>query len=138
ERVRDEPLAAAAVATLHLEATELVERLRCQPDVAHHRDAGGHQPVYELGMYGAALELDRVAAAFLDEPAAVCPALIDRRPVRHERHVAADVRALGAANDGAAVVGHLLESDRECGVMSLHDHAERIADQEHVGSAFVE
>ena len=137
-RVGEQPLAAARIAALDLEAAELVVALRREADVAHHRDARGDEPVHELGVDRAALELDRVAAALLHQLAGVGHALLDRRLVRHERHVADDVRAARPAGDGAAVVDDLVERDRQGRVVALHDHAERVADEQHVGAGLVE
>ena len=106
--------------------------------MAHHRDAGGDEPRDELGVHGAALELDRVAAALLHQPAGVRDAVLDRRLVGHERHVADDVRAPRRACDRAAVIDHLVERDRQRRLVTLHDHAERVADQQHVDAGFVE
>ena len=106
--------------------------------MAHHRDAGADEPAHELGVDRAALELDRVAAALLHQPAGVRHALLERRLVRHERHVADDVRAPRAAHDRAAVIRDLVERDRQRRVVALHDHAERVADEQDVGAGLVE
>ena len=79
------PLLVAA--PLHLEAAELVHRLRRHPDVAHDRDAGAHEAAHQLGDLDAALELDRLGAALLDQAPGGAHAVLDRRLVAHERHV---------------------------------------------------
>jgi flavin-dependent dehydrogenase len=119
-------------------AAELVVALRGQADVAHHRDAGGDQPLDELGVDRTALELDRVAAALLHQLAGVADALLDRCLVRHERHVADDMCTPGTARYRTAVVRDLVERHRQGGVVALDDHAERVAHEEHVRAGLVE
>ena len=106
--------------------------------MAHHGDAGADELLDQLDVMRAALELDRETAAYFDEATSVGEPLFDRRLIRHERHVADDVRPPHAANHRAAVVRHLFEGHRERGVVALDDHAERVADEQHVGAAFIE
>ncbi len=54
---------------LHLEPAELMDRLRRQADVPHHRDVGVHARLHGRPHPHAALELHRVRAALLQEPA---------------------------------------------------------------------
>src|SRR5882762_8113540 len=48
------------------------------------------------------------------------------------------MRALHPALHGGAVIDHLVHRHRQCGVVSLHDHAQGIADEQHVGPGAVE
>ena len=136
--VGDQPLGAAVLATLDLEAAQLVERLRGQADVTHDRDAARHQAPDQLGVLGAALELDRVSAALLDQASGRGQGRLDAGLVRHERHVADHVSPVRAARHRAGVIDDLVEGDRQGGLVALDDHAQRVADQEQVGVALVE
>src|SRR6266404_9406358 len=48
------------------------------------------------------------------------------------------MRALHPALHGGAVIDHLVHRHRQCGVVSLHDHAQGIADEQHVGPGAIE
>jgi hypothetical protein len=121
-----------------IEAAQLVEALGRQADVTHHRDAGADEATHELGVDRTTLELDGVAVALLHELAGAGHALLDRRLVRHERHVADDVGPPGAARDRATVVRDLIERDGKRGFVALHHHAQRVADEQNVRSGLVE
>ena len=107
--------------------------------MAHHRDAGRDEPRDELGVDSAPPSslTDWQPPSFISRPAFSMPCSSDAW-YAHERHVADDVRPPHAAHDRAAVVDHLVERDGERRVVALDDHAERIADEQHVGAGFVE
>ncbi len=138
ERIREQPLATTGITALDLEAAELVIALRRQADVAHDGNPRRDQLPDELRVNGAALELDRVTAAILHQLPGVGHRLLERRLIRHERHVADDVSSPGSPRDRATVIGHLVERHRQGRVVTLDDHAERIADQEDVRACFFE
>jgi hypothetical protein len=48
------------------------------------------------------------------------------------------VRALGAFGDGTRVVDHLLHRDGQRRVLTLHDHSEGVADEQHIRSGIIE
>jgi hypothetical protein len=103
--------------------------------VRHDRNAAGHDAPHVLRELAPALELDRLAAAFFEQLAGGTDRLLGRRVVAHERQVAHHVRPRRGAGHGAAVVTHLVERDRQRVRLPLHDHPERVADQQHVGPA---
>ncbi len=61
---------------LHAVAAELVDALRPQPAVGHHRNAGRDERRDRLGLVGAPFELHRLAARFLEDPAGVFDRLV--------------------------------------------------------------
>ena len=77
---------------LDLVAAELVDRLRRQAEVAHHRDAGFDHAADERHDVAAAFELHGGGAAFLEEAAGVAHGFVGVRLVAHERHVGDDDR----------------------------------------------
>ena len=85
----------------------------------------------------AALDLDRLRAAVLEEGAGVGHRLLDRDAVGQEGHVADDERASRAAHDGARVVEHLGHRDAHGGLVAEHDLAERVADEDHRDAGLV-
>ena len=97
ERVLDQPLRPLGRPALRLEAAEHGRRLRRQADVAHHRHARADDRARARDRRAAALELDRVGAALLDEPHRVPDGLLVRLLVRAERHVGDHERPLRAA-----------------------------------------
>ena len=56
------------LAPLRAERAERVDRLRRQPDMAHHGNAALGQERHSLGHAGAAFELHRAALGLLQDP----------------------------------------------------------------------
>ncbi|MCY1428456.1 hypothetical protein D9M71_443390 [compost metagenome] len=54
-----------------------------------------------------------------------------RGGVRHERQVGEDQRAIVATFDAGCVVGHVRRGHRQCAVVALQDHPQRVAHQQH-------
>ena len=115
---------------LHLVAAELVDRLRRQAEVAHHRDAGLDEQAHRLGDARAALQLDGLRAALLEHAAGVAQGVGGAGLVAHERHVGDDVRLAGGADDGLHVVQHLVHGHGDRGVVAEDDVAEAVADED--------
>ena len=95
-----------------------------------HRDAAVGQQADRLGQPGGALELDHVGAG-LHQQRRIVQGLLGGR-VGHERQVGDDHRAAVATLDAGSVVGHIGDGDRQGAVVTLQDHAERVADQQHL------
>ena len=85
----------------------------------------------------AAFELDGVAAAFLHEAAGVVHGVVNGCLVGHEGHVADDEGVFCAARYGFGVMDHVFHCDRQGVFIAEHDHAEGIADEQHVDACFV-
>src|SRR6266511_4101638 len=82
---------------LHLEAAELRDALRREPDVTHDRDAVLDERTHGVDDLVAALELHRVHAGLLEEARRVAQRVLAAGLVRAERHVADEHRVLRAA-----------------------------------------
>ena len=101
-----------------------------------HRDLRIHQPLHQLGTLLAALNLDRFGAR-LDKACRVADRLFAAYVVRRKGHVGNQERALHSPPHGAGVVQHLLDRDRQRVFVAQHDHAQRVAHQDHVDAGFV-
>src|SRR5712691_7091802 len=123
---------------LDLEAAHLMDELRGEAKMAHDRDAHRRQPLRDLDDPAAALELDGVHSAFLDEPAGGGDRLFDRRVIRHERHVAHEQRLVRATRDRLGVVEHLVDGDRQGRRVAEHDHAQAVANEKDGDAGLVE
>ena len=85
-------------------------------------------------LFAAALQLDRVAVGFLDEAAGVLNGGFVGDLIGHVGHVADDEGVRRAAAHGGAVVDHVVHRDGDRGVVPERDHADRVADEDHVHS----
>ena len=95
DRVVDDRLRGVELLALHLEAAERVDRLRREPDVAHHRDLGVEDRGDRVEALATALELHR-AGAGPDELGRVVHGLVAAHVVAEPRQVADD-RAAAAS-----------------------------------------
>ena len=85
----------------------------------------------------AALELHRLGAALLDQAAGVGHRVGRAHLVGQERQVGDEQRAAPRPRHHAGVIDHLVHRHRQRGVEALHDHAERVADQDEVDARLV-
>ena len=125
----------SSLLALHAKAAHRVDRLRGQPDMAHHRHAAADQERHRLRHVRAALQLDRAGAGLLQHARGVAERLLAAFLVGAERHVDDDQRALRAAHHRPALQDHHVERDRHGRLQPVHDHAERVADQDEVAIA---
>ena len=100
--------------------------------MTHHRHAALDQERDGFRHAAAALDLDRAAAGFLQDPRGGHEGLLPRRLVGAERHVDDDERTTRAAHHRMPLQDHHVEGDRHRGLEAVHHHAERVADQDHV------
>src|SRR5262249_14115589 len=89
---------------LHAEAAETADRLRRHADVAHDRNVGAGDGGDGGGAADAAFELDRVGAAFLEEPAGTFESLLWRYLKGHEGQIRHQETAADTASHQAGVV----------------------------------
>lgn len=115
---------------LYLETTQLVDRLRRQPDVSLHRYAGCYDATHLLGYRLAAFELNRLRPAFLDETCGVAHGILGRDVVGHKGHVADYKGVLGPANNRFCVVDHFIHRHWDGGFVAQHNHAQAVAHKE--------
>ena len=122
-------------AALHLEAAELVDRLRRQAEMGLHRHFGRHQRLDDVD--ARPFDLDRRGAPLLDEAQGVRDRLIGTEMERAVRHVGDQQRALEPSAHRLHVMEHLVHGDRQGVGVAEHDHGERVADQHHVDAGGV-
>ena len=125
------PLALVFTATLHPIGTELVDRLRHQPEMAAHGNRTCREMTHRLHLRRTAFDLDHVRTTFLHQAARGIQGLL-RRAVTHERHIGDDHRPGADTHHVRRVVDHVANRDRKRAFVSLHHHTERIADQDHI------
>ena len=128
-------LPAAFVAALRAKRAERVDRLRRQPDMAHHGNAALGQERDGLRHPRAAFELHRAAMGFLQYPHRGMKRLLLRGLIGAERHVDHDQRMLRTAHHRVSLQDHHVERHRHRGLETVHDIAEGIADQNDVAMA---
>jgi hypothetical protein len=105
-------------------------------EMAADRDPAAHQGANFCGLTQAALEFHRVGPG-LDEPAAVPESRFGVR-IGADRQVGDDRgRRLGAGH-GLGVMKHVREGHAGGVGETEHDHAERVADEQHIDARLVE
>ena len=131
-RVREQRERLLGRASLRLVPAEHRRRLRREPEVSHHRDAGGDDALDAGEHRSCALELDGVGARLLDEADRVAHRVLVRDLERPERHVRDDERPARAARHGAREDQHLLHRRRDRRLVAEHGHRGRVADENEV------
>jgi hypothetical protein len=117
-------------------AAEFMHGLRRQADVRHHGNLFADKATNNFGAVASAFELDSFRARF-DELQGVAHGVVCACVVRAVGHVGDEQCALDAGADGARVVNHVVERDVDCVLVTEHDVGERVADEDDVGSGFV-
>jgi len=105
--------------------------------VANHRDASVDNHPGDRGLLGGTFQLDAVHPGFFDMPPSVVNGFGRIGLIRHKRHIADQQRALGRATDRLGVMNHLVHGHRRGAAVAKHDHAERVAHQNHVDAGLV-
>ena len=136
QRVVEQALGFDRGASLRLVAAQQIHRLRRQPDVAHHRNAGVDQGADARRLGPAPSTLTASTPASLTKRIACATRLVGHLE-RSERHVGDDERALGAADDGARQHQHLVDRHRHGRIVPEHRHRRGIADQDDVDAGGV-
>ena len=117
---------------LNPEPPQAVHRLRHQPDVAQHRHAARGQE-RDRGRHGdAAFELHGGAPGLGHHAGGRREGLLGRALVGAEREIDHHQRVFRAPHHGLAMRDHHVEGDAQRGRQAVHDHAQRIAHQDHV------
>ena len=137
DRVVDDVTRGVERLALHAQPAERVDRLRREPDVAHHRDLGVEDRLDRVDALVATFELHR-AGARAHERGRVADRLLARDVVAHPRQVADDECLRLRARDRGDVVRHVVDGDVERVVVTEHDHRQRVADEDHVDPGFVD
>ncbi len=114
--------ASASVLPTARKPPELMDRLRDQPDVSHHRDPDLHQPAHGVEDGPAALQFDGRRAALLHQAPGIANRVGNTGLVRKKRHVGHHQGAPRAADHRARMVDHRFERHRHRGVVAHDDH----------------
>jgi len=128
----------SGLVALDAEAAETANGLGSQADVGHHRNLGSDHGRDRCGAPDAAFQLHGMRTAFLHQAARVFQGLLRADLEAHEWHVGHEQAAANTAGHEAGVVDHLVERDRQAVIVALHDHAERIANEETIDAGGVE
>ena len=121
---------------LHAIASEHVDRLRLQSHVAAHRDPASDEELDGRREPRAAFELDHRRAG-LERGGRRGVRGLDAGLIASERQIGDDERARARRGDAARVIEHVVEAHRQRRCVTLHDHAERIADEQHVDAGAI-
>src|SRR5579883_886943 len=136
ERIGLQPLGLLTGSSLNAQP-DGVDILRCQPDMAHHRNADFGEATNGRRHGDTPFELDSVRATFLQEPAGVTDSLVGVDLIREEGHVCQEQRALRAAPDRLHMVKHLLHGDRQGGLVPELLFTERIPYEDNIDLGFI-
>ena len=128
---------AIGLATLHLESTELMNGLGLQAQVSTNRNVVIRKMFDDFKLATAALELDHHRTTLLHQSHRVVERL-RRVGITHERHVSDEKCMAQASRDRLRVVHNVVNGYRHCRIVSLHDHAERIANEYNVGTGRID
>ena len=124
------------VAPLHLEAAKDVDGLRGEAEVTAHRHPVAGEVADGVAEPVAPFHLDH-AGTGCHQAGGVLVSLLGGG-VTHEGHVGDDQRIAGTASHTAGVIDHLIHVDRQGILTPLQHHAQRIADEQHMGPLVVE
>ena len=106
--------------------------------MTHHRNFGFDEARNQFEAALAAFDFHGFCAGFLHEANGVLNGFVDRNVEAAEGHIGNEQRAFRAAADGARVMKNLIERDGQRAVVAESDHAQRIADEQHVDAGLVE
>ena len=122
----------------HAVGAELVDRLRRQAEMSHHRDTGRQYALYRLADLRAPFELHGLGSGLLHDTHGRCQRLHGVALIRAERQIHHHKRALCRAGDALGIGDHLVESDRERGEVSGHYVGGRVAHQYEIHTGLVD
>ena len=111
---------------------KLVDALRRQAEVAHDGNAGREDAFDALADFGAAFELDGVGAALLHDADGALQRFQRIALVRAEGEVDHDEGLLGRPHHALCMVDHLVQRDRQGGLVAGHHVGGAVADEDDV------
>ena len=123
--------------TLHLESTKFVNRLGLQSQVRTNRNIMVGEMFNNIELAATALELDHHRATLLHKAHRVVERL-RRVCIAHERHVSDEKCMAQASCNCSRVVHDVINRYRHCRIVSLYNHAERIANEHNVGTGRID
>ena len=138
ERIVEDELRLARIASALPIAALLIDRLRQHPEMPHHRNADIDEPPHDLDDRLPAFDFHRGRARVFQQASRVAHRFGRRDLIGQKRHVGDDERLLRAAHDRGGVMNHHVERHRQGRVVSEHRRRDRIADEQHVDSRALE
>ncbi|KAG1450140.1 hypothetical protein G6F57_016478 [Rhizopus arrhizus] len=128
-------LARGIASALDLEATQAQHRLRGQAQMRADRDLALDQIADDVDLEAGTFDLDHLGTGLQQLQRGIQRAF--GRSVGAKRQVGHQQRTLQYAGHGAGVVDHVGHGHRQGRIMALHDHPQRIADQDQVNAVCV-
>ena len=122
----------------HLEAAELVHRLRGEPDMTLNRNAALDKLLHLISDCLSTLQLHRLCSCLLNKAGGIAQCILDPGVVGHEGHIAYHQRPLRAPHHRLGVVDHLIHGHGDSGLIAQNYHAQAIANQDHGHSHLVD
>ena len=101
----------------------------------HHGNVGSGHRANCLCLIDSPFNFDARCAGLFQDPAGVVNCGLGTDLIRHERHINNDQRPFDRTRDHFGVIDHLVESHRQRRVVSLHHHAQCVADQNGIDSS---
>ena len=135
--VGDELRGLHLAACAHTVASQFVDALRGEPEVAHDGDSRVDDTLDGGRDFLAAFEFHGIDARLTDQPDGVAHAFLRRDLITAKRHVADHQRPLATSCHAARIDDHLVQGDGEGGVVALHHVGGRVADQNAVNARLV-
>jgi hypothetical protein len=129
-------LARGIATALDLEAAQAQHRLRGQAQVRADRNLALDQVADDVDLEAGTFDLDHLGTGLQQLQRGIQRAF--RGGIGAERQVGHQQRTLQHAGHGAGVVDHVGHGHRQGRIMTLHDHAQRIADQDQVDAVGIE
>ena len=114
---------------LHAIAAQLMNALRTQAAVGHHRYARRDQPRNHFGLLHAALQFHGLTAGLLQDPARASDRPIHAQMKTGKRHIDHQQGMMHGTPHHLGVIDHLLQRHGQRVGMALHDHREAVAHQ---------
>ena len=114
-----------------------MEALRSEADVPDDGDVDAGEGLDGLTHHDATLQLDALGA-LLHQPDRALDRLLRADLIRPERQVADDQGSRLGSRDQTHVVHHVVERHRDRVGLTLHHHADRVADQDHVDTGQID
>ena len=117
-----------------------MNRLRCETEMAHHRDSHSHQTFnHRQNLRFRPFELHGCCAGVLEQAACGCHSLIEPALIAQKREIADHKRLLlkraaESPTHRLGVMKDLFNGHRQRGGMAENNHGQRIAHQHHVCS----
>ena len=105
--------------------------------MAHHGDLRFDQPADQFETALAAFDFHGLGSALFYQAHGVANGFISGDMKAAVGHVGNQESALRSAANGANMVQHFVQCDGQSAVVTKHNHAERVADEEHFHTGFV-